>query len=91
MATAFRPRSGHEDDLRHFADLQRQAAEQAAPLRTRQRRRGRARVRRVAVRVVLVLLPLLLAALLAADTAGSRTWLADTWEGITRSATAGEQ
>ena len=90
MATVSRPRSGREN-LQYFADLQRQVAERVTPLRTRERRRHRARLRRVVVRTVLVLVPLLVALLVAVDAGGSRTWLGDRWQDLTRSATAGDQ
>jgi hypothetical protein len=90
VATVSRPRSGREN-LQYFADLQRQVAERVAPLRTRERRRSRARLRHAVVRCILVLVPLLLAALVAVDAGGSRTWLGDRWQDLTRSATAGDQ
>jgi hypothetical protein len=90
VATVSRPRSGREN-LQHFADLQRQVAERVAPLRTRERRRNRARLRRFGVRTVLVLVPLLVALLVAVDAGGSRTWVGDRWQDLTRSATAGDQ
>ena len=76
-------------DLERFAALQREVAERAAPLRTRQRRRRRAHARRVVLRSLLVLVPLVLALLLAADTGGSRSWVEDRWHDLTRSATTG--
>lgn len=76
------------DDLHRFATLQRQVAERAVPLHTRERRRRRANARRLAVRLVLVLAPLVLLALLAADVAGSRTWLQDRWQQVTETAPA---
>lgn len=90
MATVSRPRSGREN-LQYFADLQRQVAERVAPLRTRERRRHRARLRRAVVRAVLVVVPLLVAGLVAVDAGGSRTWVGDRWQDLTRSATAGDQ
>jgi hypothetical protein len=90
VATVSRPRSGREN-LQYFADLQRQVAERVAPLRTRERRRQRARLRRVVVRAVLVLVPLLVALLVAVDAGGSRTWVGDRWQDLTRSATTGDQ
>jgi hypothetical protein len=90
VATVSRPRSGREN-LQYFADLQRQVAERVAPLRTRERRRHRARLRRAVVRIVLLLLPLLVALLVAVDAGGSRTWVGDRWQDLSRSATDGEQ
>ena len=90
MATVSRPRSGREN-LQYFADLQRQVAERVAPLRTRERQRHRARLRRVVVRTVLVLVPLLVALLVVVDAGGSRTWVGDRWQDLTRSATAGDE
>jgi hypothetical protein len=90
VATVSRPRSGRED-LKYFADLQRQVAERVAPLRTRERRRQLARLRRLAVRTVLVLVPLLVALLLVVDAGGSRTWVGDRWQDLTRSASASDQ
>jgi hypothetical protein len=90
VATVSRPRSGREN-LQYFADLQRQVAERVAPLRTRERRRSRARLRHAVARSILVLVPLLLALLVAVDAGGSRTWLGDRWQDLTRSATAGDQ
>ncbi len=90
MATVSRPRSGR-DNLQYFADLQRQVAERVAPLRTRERQRYLARLRRVLVRALLVLLPLLVALLVAVDAGGSRTWVGDRWQDLTRSATTGDQ
>lgn len=90
MATVLRPRSGRAD-LQYFADLQRQVAERVAPLRTRERQRHRARLLRVVARTVLVLVPLLVALLVAVDAGGSRTWVGDRWQDLTRSATAGDQ
>jgi hypothetical protein len=48
-------------------------------------------LRRVVVRTFLVLVPLLVALLVAVDSGGSRTWLGDRWQDLTRSATAGDQ
>jgi len=90
VATVSRPRSGREN-LQYFADLQRQVGERVAPLRTRERQRHRARLRRVVVRTVLVLVPLLVAMLLVVDAGGSRTWVGDRWQDLTRSATTGDQ
>jgi hypothetical protein len=90
VATVSRPRSGR-DNLQYFADLQRQVAGRVAPLRTRERQRHRAHVRRVLVRTVLVLVPLLVALLLVVDAGGSRTWVGDRWQDLTRSATAGDE
>jgi hypothetical protein len=90
VATVSRPRSGREN-LQYFADLQRQVGERVAPLRTRVRRRHRARLRRAVVRFVLVLVPVLVALMLAVDAGGSRTWVGDRWQDLTRSATAGDQ
>ena len=90
MATGSRPRSGQED-LQYFADLQRQVAERVAPVRTRVRQRQRARIRRLALRTVLAVVPLVVAVLLALDAGGSRTWLGDRWQDLTRSATGSDQ
>jgi hypothetical protein len=43
------------------------------------------------VRTVLVLVPLLVALLLVVDAGGSRTWVGDRWQDLTRSATTGDQ
>jgi hypothetical protein len=90
VATVSRPRSGREN-LQYFADLQRQVDDRVAPLRTRERRRHRARLRRAVVRTVLVLVPVLVALLVTVDAGGSRTWVSDRWQDLTRSATTGDQ
>ncbi|MEO7979773.1 MAG: hypothetical protein ABI807_02545 [Sporichthyaceae bacterium] len=90
VATVSRPRSGRES-LQYFAELQRQVGERVAPLRTRQRLRRRARIRRLVGRAVLLMVPVLVAVLLALDAGGSRTWLGDRWQDVTRSATTPDQ
>lgn len=90
MATVSRPRSGREN-LQYFAELQRQVGERVAPLRTRERRRQRARIRRLVVRGVLLMVPVLVAVLLLVDAGGSRTWLGDRWQDLTRTATSSDQ